>query len=174
MTTTNTQSTTEAPERIWIDNGSGIWQTSGRWKLDCPNENFVVEYVRADLASPASAAPVVDNRHPEDFCQKCKRPNVVWFAPSPLWNAAVRAANEPEILCPVCFIQLAEAIGVSTAWFVAPEGYKLPAAATAVERGADTNFPLSETLRLLVEWAQHLHDSHECDCDGWEQRSFPY
>lgn len=42
----------------------------------------------------------------------------------------------------------------------------------ARELGADTNFPLSETLRLLVQWAQHLHVSHECDCDGWEQRSF--
>jgi len=38
--------------------------------------------------------------------------------------------------------------------------------------GMDTAFPLSETLRLLVEWAQHLHVSHECDCTGWEQRSF--
>lgn len=40
------------------------------------------------------------------------------------------------------------------------------------ELGADTNFPLSETLMLSVEWLQHLHDSHECDCHGWEQRSF--
>jgi len=40
------------------------------------------------------------------------------------------------------------------------------------ELGVDTAFPLSETLRLLVEWAQHLHVSHECDCNGWEQRWF--
>ena len=38
--------------------------------------------------------------------------------------------------------------------------------------GLDTNFPLSETLRLAVEWLRHLHDDHNCDCTGWEQRSF--
>lgn len=60
--------------------------------------------------------------HPEDFCGKCGRPNVVWFAPSPLWNKAVRAKGECEILCPVCFVQLAEAAGIpATAWVVMPE-----------------------------------------------------
>jgi hypothetical protein len=41
-----------------------------------------------------------------------------------------------------------------------------------VERGGDTDWPLSEVLRHLVEWAQHLHVSHECDCHGWEARTF--
>jgi hypothetical protein len=40
------------------------------------------------------------------------------------------------------------------------------------DHGTDTNFPLSETLKHLVAWMRHLHDSHECDCHGWEQRSF--
>ena len=42
----------------------------------------------------------------------------------------------------------------------------------AGQLGVETAFPLSETLRLSVEWLKHLHDSHECDCTGWEQRSF--
>jgi hypothetical protein len=47
-----------------------------------------------------------------------------------------------------------------------------PATGAARDLGLDTNFPLSETLRLMVEWMQHLHESHNCDCHGWEQRSF--
>lgn len=57
--------------------------------------------------------------HPEDFCERCKQPNVTWFAPSALWNAA---HGEWDILCPVCFITLAEATGINaTAWRVTPE-----------------------------------------------------
>jgi hypothetical protein len=47
-----------------------------------------------------------------------------------------------------------------------------PSTEAARDLGVDTNFPLSETLRLMVEWLQHLHESHNCDCHGWEQRSF--
>lgn len=61
--------------------------------------------------------------HPEDFCKKCGRPNIVWFGPNAIWNQAVRAANEPEILCPVCFVQLAEAVGLGGVWKVAPKDY---------------------------------------------------
>lgn len=60
--------------------------------------------------------------HPEESCERCHRPNVTWFAPSELWNKAVRAVDGPGILCPVCFMQLAEAAGIRpTAWRVAPE-----------------------------------------------------
>lgn len=62
--------------------------------------------------------------HPEDFCKKCGRPNVVWFAPNEMWNKYVRD-NEPGILCPVCFIQLVEREGVSATWSVAPQDYYL-------------------------------------------------
>jgi len=63
--------------------------------------------------------------HPEDFCHRCGGRNATWFAPSPLWNLAVRAKGEPEILCPVCFIQLAEEAGINgMAWKVAPESYE--------------------------------------------------
>lgn len=64
-----------------------------------------------------------EGEHPEDFCKKCGRPNIVWFGPNRIWNQAVRAANEPEILCPVCFVQLAEAAGFKDVWEVAPQGW---------------------------------------------------
>lgn len=41
-----------------------------------------------------------------------------------------------------------------------------------LERGNDTAFPLSQVLLLMAVWLEHLHVAHECDCDGWEQRSF--
>lgn len=82
-------------------------------------------------------------RHPEDFCEQCQRPNVVWFAPSPLWNKVVRERKLPEILCPVCFIQVAEDAGVRLgAWRVAPEDYAddipspLPVEQRCVKRAA--------------------------------------
>lgn len=71
----------------------------------------------------ASLAALRDEAHPEDFCEKCKRPNIVWFAPNELWNKAVRAAGEPEILCPVCFVQLVEAMGANYIWQVVPQDY---------------------------------------------------
>lgn len=40
----------EAPERITISNGFGVWQTYGSWKTSSySGDNVVVEYVRADL-----------------------------------------------------------------------------------------------------------------------------
>lgn len=67
-----------------------------------------------------AVAEIEARAHPEDFCQRCKRPNVVWFAPNHLWNKVVRANNQPGILCPICFVELAEAIGIHEVWKVAP------------------------------------------------------
>lgn len=72
---------------------------------------------KASEEAPPSASNM--RGHPEDFCERCKRPNCTWFAPSPIWNAA---HCEWDILCPICFVQLAEAAGITpTAWQVAPE-----------------------------------------------------
>lgn len=66
--------------------------------------------------------------HPEDQCQKCHGANVVWYTSSEAWNRTI--AKQPirwTILCPVCFIKLAEALGPSigigrpTAWRILPE-----------------------------------------------------
>jgi hypothetical protein len=52
-------------------------------------------------------------------CERCHGSNVTWFAPSDIWNAA---HGDFDILCPVCFVTLAEHSGISaTAWKIAPE-----------------------------------------------------
>jgi len=61
----------------------------------------------------------MDSGHPESTCERCQGPNVVWFAPAFLWNAVQPPYG---VLCPVCFIGLAEAAGFNKhAWRIAPE-----------------------------------------------------
>lgn len=67
----------------------------------------------------AAHAPAMAQAHPEDHCQRCGGPNVIWFAPNELWNRVVGSPN--GILCPVCFIKMAEAMGISTTWRLEPE-----------------------------------------------------
>jgi hypothetical protein len=38
--------------------------------------------------------------HPEDFCQRCHGPNIIWYVDNELWN---KYHGEYNILCPVCF-----------------------------------------------------------------------
>jgi hypothetical protein len=55
--------------------------------------------------------------HPEDRCERCGGPNIVWHAPNELWN---RYAGDHSILCPVCFARLADAAGGRKIWRLAP------------------------------------------------------
>lgn len=63
-----------------------------------------------------------DVAHPEDHCHRCGGPNVIWSAPSPLWNEVMRGGdiNGPwqyeEIICPTCFAVLAEKAGIAFGW----------------------------------------------------------
>lgn len=61
--------------------------------------------------------------HPEDICQRCAGANVVWFTDNELWN---RVIGESGILCPSCFVQMAEAKGINTAWKLTPESPTTP------------------------------------------------
>lgn len=82
--------------------------------------------VAADTREPVHGEGV--RVHPEDSCQQCGGPNVVWFAPNLIWNAV---APGDGIVCPVCFIKAAEAKGFNkAAWQIAPEGHE-----AAVEGG---------------------------------------
>jgi hypothetical protein len=59
--------------------------------------------------------------HPESYCGRCGGPNIVWTAPSPLWNAVIRGGsiNGDEIygvVCPTCFAVLAEHAGIARGW----------------------------------------------------------
>ena len=56
---------------------------------------------------------------PESYCHRCKGPNVSWAAPSPLWNAVMRRGDSRlwnEIICPTCFVTLAEQAGIAADW----------------------------------------------------------
>jgi hypothetical protein len=55
--------------------------------------------------------------HPEDVCQQCGGPNIVWFAPNEIWN---RVMLDGGILCPICFVQRAETEGIKEIWRLAP------------------------------------------------------
>lgn len=64
-------------------------------------------------------------QHPEDTCHRCGKPFIGWSAPSPLWNEVMRGgscAGGPEpyrgIICPSCFMHLAEQAGIATMWRV--------------------------------------------------------
>jgi hypothetical protein len=57
-----------------------------------------------------------------EWCRRCQGPNVVWFAPSPLWNMVMRGNDingEPlhdDLVCMACFVELASEVGVVGTW----------------------------------------------------------
>jgi hypothetical protein len=64
-----------------------------------------------------------DNPHPEDFCQVCERPNVVWWVDSDRFNLAMGGLGltRSAIVCPSCFVKGHEqATGLSAAWEIKP------------------------------------------------------
>lgn len=64
----------------------------------------------------------------EMWCDRCgQRHDVVWFAPSDIWNAVMRDGergnpDEFGFCCPSCFMQLADERGVGNRmWKIQPE-----------------------------------------------------
>lgn len=72
----------------------------------------------------AVASPVEEPAAGEEICRRCGGPNPQWCAPSPLWNAVMRGRSIDgpsefgEIICPTCFMVLAEERGVARGWRV--------------------------------------------------------
>ncbi len=61
----------------------------------------------------------MDKNHPEAVCNRCGCPNIVWHVENTLWN---RVHKNYSILCPICFVQLAESIGViPPSWLLIPK-----------------------------------------------------
>lgn len=65
----------------------------------------------------------VHHEHPETYCHRCAGPNLPWAAPSPLWNEVMRGdINNTDldqwdgIVCPTCFMVLAEEAGIAEIW----------------------------------------------------------
>jgi hypothetical protein len=60
----------------------------------------------------------------DDLCNRCGVENPVWFASHDVWNYVVGGPNargDPGgVLCPVCFIGLASAIGLKGSWELRP------------------------------------------------------
>jgi hypothetical protein len=63
--------------------------------------------------------PTREAPHPEDTCQVCRGPNIVWSAPNHVWNRVM--PDDGGILCPVCFVIAAESAGIVTVWRLTPE-----------------------------------------------------
>jgi hypothetical protein len=63
---------------------------------------------------------MIKSGHPEEICEKCGLKNVTWFAPSSIWNKVARTDGFDLMLCPTCFIHMAEVAGFDTVWRVAP------------------------------------------------------
>lgn len=63
----------------------------------------------------------------ESRCSRCGGPNIVWVAPSPLWNAVMRSNDIGNadiydgIVCPTCFAILAEEKNIASGWRLSPE-----------------------------------------------------
>jgi hypothetical protein len=58
----------------------------------------------------------------DEVCRRCGGENVLWFAPSPLWNLVMRGndingdALFHDLVCVRCFIVLASEAGVAGKW----------------------------------------------------------
>lgn len=67
--------------------------------------------------------PMIEPDHPEAFCERCGRENIVWWAPSEVWNAVTAAVDPVKergvIWCPTCFAALAEQHGYHVTGFEA-------------------------------------------------------
>ena len=76
----------------------------------------------------------LEAEHPEARCRRCHTPNTNdWSAPSPLWNQVMRGGDingGPEpfsgILCPTCFMVLAQEAGIASSWRLTAERVHVP------------------------------------------------
>jgi hypothetical protein len=66
---------------------------------------------------------MIEAGHPEATCELCGGPNIVWYAPSEVWNEvtdALGSSGAPaSIWCPECFVFFAAAYGWKVVCFAA-------------------------------------------------------
>jgi hypothetical protein len=128
------------PERIWIGGArADLAAPPANICPDCHHDRalciagicryiWLNEYNQRHICGHKCATPPLRDNS-EDWCRRCGNANVNWFAPNSLWNRSVRKYVQlegvAEIICPVCFIQIAEEqAGIKpTSWQVAPEGW---------------------------------------------------
>lgn len=101
----------------------------------------------------------------ELVCRRCGGSNIwSWHAPAPLWNAVMRATgleDKWQIVCPVCFSQLAEDVGYrEVVWCLTIEDLDL------------TTLPTPDGFRWDAD--QHFVDQTKAlRCEGWICEAHP-
>lgn len=123
----------------------------------------------------------IDDSHPESYCHRCGGPNVVWTVPSPLWNQVMRGGdiNGPElhdgIVCPACFVYLAEQGNIATGWRLVPTAVHTPLQTITpsgrVWDGEKWLWVEPPVLKIPAEWMLDEHRGNPrcmiADADGW-------
>lgn len=104
-------------ERVCVD-GDVL---ADREELLALSRDVLVEAGELDPVDGTEGYP----REGEYVCRRCNGRNMCdgrWVAPSPLWNAVMRGGSingewkYNEIICPLCFVELAEERGIATGW----------------------------------------------------------
>jgi hypothetical protein len=119
--------TDESGKPVIVLMESGSAAAYGWWVLRMPNGHTVG--MRPELLAE-SYIEVTDANG--EYCRRCGSANIVWTAPSPLWNAVMRGGsingedNPDGIVCPVCFAQLAEYRKVASLWRFYAERVHVP------------------------------------------------
>ena len=105
----------------------------------------------------------------ESTCGRCLGPNVVWSAPSPLWNQVMRGGsiNGNErfggIVCPICFADLAKETGVADLWYLMAERVYVK-----LETVTPSGRIWSESQRRWIEGDETTTDDYETAAlEGW-------
>lgn len=94
---------------------------------ECLRHGRLASSPAANLAVASSKLAVL----PESVCGRCRGPNRVWWAPSPLWNQVMRGgdiggAEAWGIICPTCFVVLAEQQGIAEFWKLTAQRVNVP------------------------------------------------
>lgn len=93
-----------------------VLQRARRSASDVLPANFAEATEMTNTTPDQSRTPEL---HPESVCGSCKGENPgPWSAPNDLWNQIV--GSPYGIMCPNCFITLANEMGVTNVWDVAP------------------------------------------------------
>lgn len=124
------------PHEGWADCETALIADVSRAILDDPAYHAALQHALEEPPLPATS----ETPHPEAKCERCGRDNVTWFTPSHLWNAVIRENTNgaDSMLCPVCFIQLAEMAGHnSAAWRVEPEPLAMQGESERTARSED-------------------------------------
>lgn len=110
----------------------------GNFKIETPNERVIAGLLNELCLFPTSEENIIARRtwnkyyekykswslpsttpsnkaseHPEDYCKKCGHPNPCWYAGNELWNKVMKGEKH-GIVCPVCFQNKADEIGINT------------------------------------------------------------